>query len=76
MEGFVGWPADVAARPCAGSLEGVAIGEMFARSAQTRPDKVAVPHGDRRSPYAQRTGACATSAHARWASACAAVNAC
>src|SRR4029077_876947 len=54
MEGFVGWPADVAARYRAQGLwEGVTIGEMFARSAQTRPDKVAVLHGDRRLTYAQ-----------------------
>ena len=48
MEGFIGWPADVAARYRAQGLwEGVTLGEMFARSAQRRPDKVAVVHGDR-----------------------------
>jgi 2,3-dihydroxybenzoate-AMP ligase len=54
MEGFVGWPADVAARYRAQGLwEGVTIGEMFARSAQRWPDKVAVVHNERRLTYAE-----------------------
>jgi len=54
MEGFVRWPAEVAARYRARGLwEGVTIGEMFARSALRRPDKVAVVHGERRLTYSE-----------------------
>jgi len=54
MEGFIGWPADVAARYRAQGLwEGVTLAGMFARSAQRRPDKVAVVHGDLRLTYAE-----------------------
>ena len=54
MDGFVDWPAEVAARYRAQGLwEGVTIGEMFARSASRRPDKVAVVHDKRRLSYAE-----------------------
>ncbi len=53
MEGFVGWPEDVAARYRASGLwEGVTIGEMFARSARRSPDKLALVHGEQRLTYA------------------------
>lgn len=52
MEGFVGWPEDVAARYRASGLwEGVTIGEMFARSARRWPDRVAVVRADERLTY-------------------------
>ena len=54
MEGFVGWPEDVAARYRASGLwEGVTIGEMFARSARRSPDKLALVQGDQRLTYAE-----------------------
>lgn len=54
MEGFVGWPEDVAASYRARGLwEGLTIGEMFARSAGRNPGKVAVVHGERRLTYAE-----------------------
>jgi 2,3-dihydroxybenzoate-AMP ligase len=53
MEGFVGWPEDVAARYRASGLwEGVTIGEMFARSARRSPEKLALVQGDERLTYA------------------------
>ena len=52
MEGVVRWPEDLAARyRTRGLWEGVTIGEMFARRALQRPDKVAVVHGGRRLTY-------------------------
>jgi 2,3-dihydroxybenzoate-AMP ligase len=54
MEGFVGWPEDVAARYRASGLwEGVTIGEMFARSARRLPDKPALVQGEQRLTYAE-----------------------
>ena len=54
MEGFVGWPEDVAARYRASGLwEGVTIGDMFARSARRSPDKLALVQGDQRLTYAE-----------------------
>ena len=54
MEGFVGWPEDVAARYRASGLwEGVTIGEMFARSARRSPDKLALVQGEQRLTYAE-----------------------
>ena len=36
-----------------GLWEGLAIGEMFARSARRAPDRIAVVHGERRLTYAE-----------------------
>ena len=59
MEGFVGWPEDVAARYRASGLwERVTIGEMFARSARRSPDKLALVHGDERLTYAALLARC------------------
>ncbi len=59
MEGFVGWPEDVATRYRASGLwEGVTIGEMFARSARRWPEKVAVVQGDERLSYAALLARC------------------
>lgn len=53
MEGFVGWPEDVAARyRAAGLWEGVTVGAMFARTARRAPSKVALVAGDERMTYA------------------------
>ena len=57
MEGFVGWPQDVAARYRASGLwEGVTVGEMFARSAARWPEKLALVHGEHRLTYAALLG--------------------
>jgi len=54
MEGFIGWPENLAARYRASGLwEGVSIGEMFARSARRSPDKVALVQGEQRLTYAE-----------------------
>jgi 2,3-dihydroxybenzoate-AMP ligase len=59
MEGFVGWPGDVAARYRASGLwEGVTIGDMFARGARRSPDKVALVQGDERLTYAALLARC------------------
>ena len=59
MEGFVGWPEDVAAAYRASGLwEGVTIGEMFARAARRSPDKLALVHGDERLTYAALLARC------------------
>src|SRR5512147_516933 len=59
MEGFVGWPEDVAARYRAGGLwEGVTVGEMFARSARRWPDKLALVQGEERLTYAALLARC------------------
>jgi 2,3-dihydroxybenzoate-AMP ligase len=59
MEGFVGWPEDVAARYRASGLwEGVTIGEMFARGARRSPHKLALVHGDERLTYAALFARC------------------
>ncbi|MDH5285392.1 MAG: AMP-binding protein [Betaproteobacteria bacterium] len=59
MEGFVGWPEDVAARYRASGLwEGVTIGGMFARSAGRWPDKLALVHGEQRLTYAALLARC------------------
>jgi len=59
MEGFVGWPEDVAAHYRASGLwEGVTIGEMFARGARRAPDKLALVHGDERLTYAALLARC------------------
>jgi len=59
MEGFVGWPEDVAAHYRASGLwEGVTIGEMFARGARRSPDKLALVHGDERLTYAALLARC------------------
>ena len=59
MEGFVGWPEDVAARYRASGLwEGVTIGEMFARSARRWPEKLALVHGEQRLTYAALLARC------------------
>jgi 2,3-dihydroxybenzoate-AMP ligase len=52
IEGFVGWPEEVAAGYRARGLwECITIGQMFARSAERSPDKIAVVHGERRLTY-------------------------
>jgi 2,3-dihydroxybenzoate---[aryl-carrier protein] ligase len=52
MQGFVGWPEDVAARYRASGLwQGVTVGEMLARSAGRWPQKIAVVHGGQRLSY-------------------------
>lgn len=52
MEGFVGWPAAVAAHYRASGLwEGLTIGEMFARTARRSPGKVALVQGEQRLTY-------------------------
>ena len=54
MKGFVGWPEDVAAGYRAKGLwEGITIGEMLARSARVRPDKLAIVCDGRRMSYAE-----------------------
>jgi 2,3-dihydroxybenzoate---[aryl-carrier protein] ligase len=59
MEGFVGWPEDVAAKYRASGLwEGVTIGEMFAHGARRSPDKLALVHGDERLTYAVLLARC------------------
>jgi 2,3-dihydroxybenzoate-AMP ligase len=59
MEGFVGWPEDVAAHYRASGLwEGVTIGEMFARGARRAPDKLALVQGDERLTYAALLARC------------------
>jgi len=59
MEGFVGWPEDVAAQYRARGLwESVTIGEMFARGARRSPDKLALVHGDERLTYAALLARC------------------
>ena len=59
MEGFVGWPEDVAARYRASGLwEGVTIGEMFARGARRSPDKLALVQGNERLTYAALLARC------------------
>jgi len=59
MEGFVGWPEDVAARYRAcGLWEGVTVGGMFARSARRWPEKLALVHGDLRLTYADLLARC------------------
>ena len=59
MDGFVGWPEDLAARYRATGLwEGVTVGEMFARSARRWPEKVALVHGDERLTYAALLARC------------------
>ena len=53
MEGFVGWPEDVAAHYRASGLwEGLTIGEMFARTARRLPQKLALVQGEQRLSYA------------------------
>ena len=59
MEGFVGWPEDVAARYRADGLwEGVTVGEMLARSARRWPDKLALVQGEQRLTYATLLARC------------------
>jgi len=59
MDGFVGWPEDLAARYRATGLwEGVTVGEMVARSARRWPEKVALVHGDERLTYAALLARC------------------
>ena len=59
MEGFVGWPEDVAARYRKDGLwEGVTVGEMFARSARRWPDQLALVHGEQRLTYAALLSRC------------------
>ena len=54
MEGFVGWPEDVAAHYRASGLwEGLTIGEMFARTARRSPDKLALVQGEQRLTYSE-----------------------
>ena len=54
MEGFVGWPEDVAAHYRASGLwEGLTIGEMFARTARRSPDKLALVQGEQRLTYGE-----------------------
>ena len=54
MEGFVGWPEDLAAHYRASGLwEGLTIGEMFARTARRSPDKVALVQGEQRLTYGE-----------------------
>jgi 2,3-dihydroxybenzoate-AMP ligase len=54
VEGFVGWPADVAAHYRASGLwEGLTIGEMFARTARRSPDKLALVQGQQRLTYGE-----------------------
>jgi len=53
MEGFVGWPEDVAADYRARGLwEGLTVGQVFARSATRSPHKVALVQGETRMTYA------------------------
>jgi 2,3-dihydroxybenzoate-AMP ligase len=59
MEGFVGWPEDVAAHYRASGLwEGLTIGEMFERSARRSPEKLAVVQGKQRLTYAALFARC------------------
>ncbi|MCC7215608.1 MAG: AMP-binding protein [Burkholderiales bacterium] len=59
MEGFVGWPEDVAARYRASGLwEGITVGAMFARSVSRAPDKVALVRGPERLTYAELLARC------------------
>jgi 2,3-dihydroxybenzoate-AMP ligase len=54
MEGFVGWPAEVAAKyRAAGLWEGVTLGDMFARTARRLPEKAALVSGPQRVSYAE-----------------------
>ena len=54
MEGFVGWPQDVAAHYRASGLwEGLTVGEMFARTARRSPDKLALVYGEQRLTYGE-----------------------
>ena len=69
MDGFVGWPEDLAARYRATGLwEGVTVGEMVARSARRWPEKVALVHGDERLTYAALLARCRDRAAPAWAS--------
>ena len=53
IEGFVGWPDDLARRYReAGLWEGVTVDAMVARTAARLPDKVALVAGERRLTYA------------------------
>lgn len=53
MQGFVGWPEEVAARYRASGLwEGVTVGQVLERSARRWPQKIAVVHGGGRLSYA------------------------
>ncbi len=59
MQGFVGWPEDVAARyRAAGLWEGVTVGGMFARAARRAPDKVALVRAEQRLTYAELLARC------------------
>jgi 2,3-dihydroxybenzoate-AMP ligase len=52
LQGFVGWPEEVAQRyRAAGLWEGLTVAEMVARTARRQPGKVAVVYGDRRITY-------------------------
>jgi 2,3-dihydroxybenzoate-AMP ligase len=54
LEGFVPWPDELAARYRASGLwQGIAVGEMVARTAHAMPDKTALVHGEQRLSYAQ-----------------------
>ena len=54
LEGFVGWPEDLAAHYRASGLwEGLTIGEMFARTARRSPDKVALVQAEQRLTYGE-----------------------
>lgn len=51
--GFIGWPADLAARYReTGSWEGIGVAAMVARTAARDPDRIAVVGADRRLTYA------------------------
>ena len=54
LEGFVPWPADLAAAYRRnGVWEGVTVTEMIERTARALPDKVAVVHGTTRISYSE-----------------------
>src|SRR5882672_6880453 len=54
LDGFVPWPADVAAQYRRdGVWEGITVAEMVERAARAHPDKVAVVHGARRITYVE-----------------------
>ena len=59
MEGYVGWPEDVAAcYRTSGLWEGVTIGQMFARSARRWPEKRALVQGEQHLTYAALLARC------------------
>ena len=54
LEGFVGWPPELAERYSATGLwEGLTVDAMVERSARRRPDKTALVAGEQRLSYAE-----------------------